>query len=111
MRSAQSSRREHELGGVTLQTAIDALAEAFPFDEIRSGPAKCRSADKSFKPYPVDTSVALAGLLDRFEREQQPAAISFRQIVPWLKVGERASHYLHPYPAKLLPHIAHFQCW
>ena len=28
--------------------------------------------------------------------------------MPWLKVGERASHYLHPYPAKLLPHIAHF---
>ena len=59
-------------------------------------------------PYPVDTSVALAGLLDRFERDQRPAAISFRQLVPWLKVGERASHYLHPYPAKLLPHIAHF---
>lgn len=91
-----------------MQTAIYALAEAFPFDEMRSGRAKCRSADNSFKPYPVDTSVALAGLLDRFEREQQPAAISFRQIVPWLKVGERASHYLHPYPAKLLPHIAHF---
>lgn len=91
-----------------MQTAIDALAEAFPFDEMRSGRAKCRSADNSFEPYPVDTSVALAGLLDRFEREQQPAAISFRQIVPWLKVGERASHYLHPYPAKLLPHIAHF---
>jgi hypothetical protein len=91
-----------------LQTSIDALAEALPFNEMRSGRPKCRSADNSFKPYPVDTSVALAGLLDRFEREQQPAAISFRQIVPWLKVGERASHYLHPYPAKLLPHIAHF---
>lgn len=91
-----------------MQTAIDPLAEAFPFDEMRGGRAKCRSAESSFKPYPVDTSVALSGLLDRFEREQQPAAISFRQIVPWLKVGERASHYLHPYPAKLLPHIAHF---
>lgn len=91
-----------------MQTAIDPLAEAFPFDEMRGSRAKCRSGDNSFKPYPVDTSVALSGLLDRFEREQQPAAISFRQIVPWLKVGERASHYLHPYPAKLLPHIAHF---
>lgn len=91
-----------------MQTAIDALAEAFPSDEMRSGRTKCRSAENSFNPYPVDTSVALAALLDRFEREQQPIAISFRQIVPWLKVGERASHYLHPYPAKLLPHIAHF---
>jgi tRNA G10 N-methylase Trm11 len=25
-----------------------------------------------------------------------------------MKVGERATHYLHSYPAKLLPHIAHF---
>lgn len=91
-----------------MQTAFEALADAFPTDGMRSGRAKCRSAENSFNPYPVDTSVALAGLLDRFEREQQPIAISFRQLVPWLKVGERASHYLHPYPAKLLPHIAHF---
>lgn len=91
-----------------MQTAIDALAKTFPSENNKSGRAKSRSTDNSFKPYPVDTSVALAGLLDRFARDQQPAAISFRQLVPWLKVGERASHYLHPYPAKLLPHIAHF---
>lgn len=91
-----------------MQTAIDALAETFSFEQIRTGQSKSRSTDDSFKPYPVDTSVALAGLLDRFDRDQQPAAISFRHLVPWLKVGERASHYLHPYPAKLLPHIAHF---
>lgn len=92
----------------TLQTAIDALAETFPFDQIKGGRSKPRSNEAAFEPYPVDTSIALAGLLERFERDQQPAAISFRQLVPWLKVGERASHYLHPYPAKLLPHIAHF---
>lgn len=91
-----------------MQTAIDALAETFPFEPIRTRRSKSRSPDNSFKPYPVDTSVALANLLDRFERDHQPEAISFRQLVPWLKVGERASHYLHPYPAKLLPHIAHF---
>ncbi|MBW6401946.1 hypothetical protein KPL78_29135 [Roseomonas sp. HJA6] len=91
-----------------MQTAFDAFADTFPFDQIRSGRSKLRWNDASFKPYPADTSVALAGLLERFERDQQPAAISFRQLVPWLKVGERASHYLHPYPAKLLPHIAHF---
>ncbi len=91
-----------------MQTAIDALAETFPFEQVKRGRSGCRSADNSFRPYPVDTSVALAGLLDRFERDQQPAAISFRQVVHWLKVGERASHYLHSYPAKLLPHIAHF---
>ncbi len=91
-----------------MQTAIETLTEAFPFEQIRSGRSKCLSTDKSFRPYPVDTSVALAGLLDRFECDHKPAEISFRQVVPWLKVGERASHYLHSYPAKLLPHIAHF---
>lgn len=91
-----------------MQTAIEALAETLPFEQIKNGWSNRRSDDANFKPYPVDTSVALAGLLERFERDQQPAAISFRQLVPWLKVGERASHYLHPYPAKLLPHIAHF---
>jgi len=108
MRSARSSQREQELGALTLQTAIDELAEASPSDQLRSDRAKCQSADSSFKPYPVDTSVALSGLIDRFKSEQQPIAISFRELVPWLKIGERASHYLHPYPAKLLPHIAHF---
>lgn len=91
-----------------MQTAIDALAETVPFEQITNGRSEPRSNDASFKPYPVDTSVALATLFERFARDQQPAAISFRQLVPWLKVGERASHYLHPYPAKLLPHIAHF---
>lgn len=91
-----------------MQTAIDARADTFPFEQIRSGRSKPKSNDANFRPYPVDTSVALAGLLEQFQRDQQPAAISFRQLVPWLKVGERASHYLHPYPAKLLPHIAHF---
>ena len=87
-----------------MQTAIDALAETCRFGQNRNG----RSKRNLFNPYPVDTSVALAGLLDGFQLDQKPAAISFRKLVPWLKVGERASHYLHPYPAKLLPHIAHF---
>lgn len=91
-----------------MQPAIDALVETFSFEQVRAGRSKYRSTDNSFKPYPVDTSVALAGLLDQFDRDQQPAAISFRHLVSWLRVGERASHYLHPYPAKLLPHIAHF---
>lgn len=91
-----------------MQTAIKVFSETSPFNQKKSGRSKSQSAENSFIPYPVDTSVALTGLLERFARDQQPAAISFRQLVPWLKVGERASHYLHAYPAKLLPHIAHF---
>lgn len=91
-----------------MQTATDALADTFPCEPVRGERSKPKSNDYSFRPYPVDTSVALTGLLENFERDREPTAISFRQLVPWLKIGERASHYLHPYPAKLLPHIAHF---
>ncbi len=58
--------------------------------------------------YPVDTSAALARMFSTYERRARPQAVSFRQLVPWIKVGERATHYIHPYPAKLLPQIAHF---
>jgi len=60
------------------------------------------------KAYPVDTSPAIAKLIQQFDADQVPIDISFRKLVSWLKVGERGTHYLHPYPAKLLPHIAHF---
>ena len=59
-------------------------------------------------PYPVDTGPALAHLLRQYKQVGEPIAVSFRELVHCLKVGERVTHYLHPYPAKLLPHIAHF---
>lgn len=56
----------------------------------------------------MDTGPALARLLQQYKKTRDPIIVSFRGLVSWLKVGERATHYLHPYPAKLLPHIAHF---
>jgi len=58
--------------------------------------------------FPVDTSAKIEALINRYQRTRRAIPVSFRELVPWLKVGERATHYLHPYPAKLLPHIAHF---
>jgi len=60
------------------------------------------------RAFPVDTTESLEALLDEYRRTTRPIPVSFREIVPWIKVGERATHYLHSYPAKLLPHIAHF---
>lgn len=57
--------------------------------------------------FPVDTSAALARLVHEFEA-RGPVQVSFRELVPWIRVGERATHYIHSYPAKLLPQIAHF---
>jgi tRNA G10 N-methylase Trm11 len=58
--------------------------------------------------YPHDTSYALKNLIAKYEFTGKAQTVSFRKLVSWIKVGERATHYIHPYPAKLLPHIAHF---
>ena len=57
-------------------------------------------------PYPVDTSAELKRLMSAYSGTAVP--VSFRELVSWIRVGERATHYLHTYPAKLLPQIAHF---
>ena len=38
----------------------------------------------------------------------QKHKVDFRELVTCFKYGERATHSIHPYPAKLLPHIPHF---
>lgn len=58
--------------------------------------------------YPADTTPIIVKLVSDFEESGKPIEVSFRALVPWIKVGERATHYLHSYPAKLLPQIAHF---
>lgn len=58
--------------------------------------------------YPFDTTEDILILARKYQSEGQPQEVSFRSLVSWLKVGERATHYIHPYPAKLLPQIAHF---
>lgn len=58
--------------------------------------------------YPVDTSAVVARLIAEYAERQTPIPISFRELVHWIPVGERATHYIHTYPGKLLPHIAHF---
>ncbi|WP_024679390.1 hypothetical protein [Pseudomonas syringae] len=60
------------------------------------------------KGYPFTTDDILDDLLANFVNSQEAQEVSFRELVPWMKIGERATHYIHSYPAKLLPHIAHF---
>lgn len=37
-----------------------------------------------------------------------PINVDFRKLVYWLKAGDQLTHQIHPYPAKLLPHIINF---
>lgn len=71
-------------------------------------PQGTRKAPTDLNPFPVDTSMAIAALMRRYLESGKPVEVTFRKLVHWIKCGERASHYLHPYPGKLLPHIAHF---
>jgi len=64
------------------------------------------SSNNSF--YPNDTSESLRNLIRQYEASASPLTVSFRQLVAWISMGERASHYIHSYPAKLLPQIGHY---
>jgi hypothetical protein len=66
-------------------------------------------------PYPSLEQVTdqnsrnLEGLMRTFKRTNRPLTVNFRQLVPWLRYSaERASHSIHPYPAKVLVNIPHF---
>jgi hypothetical protein len=83
----------------TIQDALDAPQQ------------EASSQFVNFQPetaFPVDTGKTLMQLELQFRDKKKPIAVSFRELVHWLKVGERATHHIHPYPAKLFPHIAHF---
>src|SRR5712671_2070708 len=54
------------------------------------------------------TDSALESLLKRYERTGYAVPVDFRKLVPCLPCPERATHLLHPYPAKLLMHIPFF---
>lgn len=54
------------------------------------------------------TDEILGGLIDEFSATNKPIKVNFRELVSWVKYGERFTHMLHPYPAKLLSHIPHF---
>src|SRR5947208_2086524 len=47
-------------------------------------------------------------LLMRYKRGSDPVRIDFRKLVLWPSYPERATHLIHPYPAKLLAHIPFF---
>ena len=55
-----------------------------------------------------DASLRLETLLSRYARTGRPIAANFRRLVGWIPYGERFTHLIHPYPAKLLHHIPAF---
>jgi len=52
--------------------------------------------------------VQVEDLLESYKVKGEPIQVNFRSLVSWIPYGERASHMIHLYPAKLLPHIPAF---
>ncbi|MFU8925693.1 hypothetical protein [Acinetobacter puyangensis] len=50
----------------------------------------------------------LCQMIDEYHQTQTPINIDFRKLIHWLRAGDQLTHQIHPYPAKLLPHIAYF---
>lgn len=58
---------------------------------------------------PANTTYSLlSGFRSQYEAEGKPIQVNFRDIVPQLSRGERYTHLIHPYPAKLICHIPYF---
>ncbi len=47
------------------------------------------------------------GFIINYKKNKKPISVSFREMIPQLNSNDRATHLIHSYPAKLLPHIPH----
>lgn len=56
----------------------------------------------------IDTSLLLEDLKRRYRDAGAPITVTFRDLASWVRAGDQFTHQIHPYPAKLLPHIANF---
>lgn len=56
----------------------------------------------------IDTTLLLEDLKRRYRESGAPIGVTFRDIASWVRAGDQFTHQIHPYPAKLLPHIANF---
>ncbi|WP_367111834.1 DNA adenine methylase [uncultured Psychrobacter sp.] len=55
-----------------------------------------------------DIQKILNDMILEYSINSTPINVDFRKLVYWLKSGDQLTHQIHPYPAKLLPHIITF---
>lgn len=56
----------------------------------------------------IDASLLLEDLKRRYQASGSPVEVAFRDLASWVRAGDQLTHHIHPYPAKLLPHIPNF---
>ena len=54
-----------------------------------------------------DTTDQLAKMMAEYHSRKEPQEVDFRKIVP-IQNLDRSTHFIHPYPAKLLQNIPIF---
>ena len=47
-------------------------------------------------------------LMTKYQQNQEPVTINFRKLVSEIKSTDRATHFIHKYPAKMLQHIPYY---
>ncbi len=57
---------------------------------------------------PLGSAQMLESFLERYDRHGRAIPVNFREMVDWVPSGDRATHFIHPYPAKLLRQIPAF---
>lgn len=68
------------------------------------------AADYTTRAGTLDTSLLYEELRREYLVHQKIINVDFREMISWVKGGDQLTHQIHPYPAKLLPQIAHFFC-
>lgn len=58
-------------------------------------------------PVGIDTTTLLEKLISAYRQSHKPQEVDFRKMVPIANL-DRATHFIHPYPAKLLQNIPIF---
>lgn len=48
------------------------------------------------------------GFLELYSKKKEPIQVNFRELVKKLNIQDRATHIIHPYPAKLLSNIPYY---
>lgn len=69
---------------------------------------KACEVKENFAGRDADTSSLFNALRYEYQKKHIPVSVDFRELVGWVRLGDQHTHQIHPYPAKLLPHIAHF---
>ena len=64
------------------------------------------TGDFNYSTFSTDADVER--LLLRYAKSRRPITVDFRKLVHCLRCVDRATHLIHPYPAKLLAHIPFF---